>query len=145
VEARLWFFDGNAQDGAAPGLGAYRLMAESPTPNPVLGYRPQAHKLFEVVPGAVLTVRGLPPGTEVVAMVPVRSNVGREFVWGTRAPADEAGVASLRVPYATGPNGASFAGEYAVQVPGSGRTSVQVPDDAVRAGRVVDVPVARSR
>jgi len=141
VEARLWFFDGNAQDGAAPGLGAYRLVAESPTPNAVLGFRPQAHKLFEVVPGAVLAVRGLPPGTEVVAMVPVRSNVGREFVWGTRAPADAAGVASLRVPYATGPNGASFAGAYAVEVPRVGRVTAPVTDEQVRSGVVVDVPV----
>jgi hypothetical protein len=94
VGSRLWFFDGNSRDGAAPGLGAYRLLAESQTPNHVLEYRPQAHKLFEVVAGARIVVRGADPGAEVVIVVPVRSNMGREFLWATHATADGAGVAT---------------------------------------------------
>ena len=93
VGSRLWFFDGNSRSGGVPGLGGFRLLAESQTPNHVLGFRPQAHKLFQVVPGARLTVRGLDPGAGVVAAVPVRTNVGREFVWETRAAADASGTA----------------------------------------------------
>ena len=145
VGSRLWFFDGNSRDGAAPGLGAYRLLAESQTPNHVLGYRPQAHKLFEVVPGARIVVRGADPGDEVIALVPVRSNMGREFRWGTHATADGAGVASLRVPYATGPNGASMAGASTVQVAGKGRVDVSITEAQVRTGAAVEVGVPSGR
>ena len=145
VGSRLWFFDGNSRSGGVPGLGGFRLLAESQTPNHVLGFRPQAHKLFEVVPGARLTVRGLEPGAGVVAAVPVRTNVGREFVWETRARADASGTATLRVPYATGRNGASMAGAYVVQGSGAGRVSVVVSDGKVETGGTVEVSLAGGR
>ncbi len=107
----------------------------------MLGYRAQAHKLFGVVPGATLVVRGADPGADVVALVPLRSNVGRDFVWATRAPADVAGVARLRVPYATGPNGTVMAGSYAVQVAGKGRVEVPVTEAQVTLGETVEVVI----
>ena len=142
VGSRLWFFDGNSRSGGVPGLGGFRLLAESQTPNHVLGFRPQAHKLFQVVPGARLTVRGLDPGAGVSAAVPVRTNVGREFVWETRAAADASGTVTLRVPFATGPNGASVAGRYAVLAEGKGRGDVVVTEAQVMAGATVDVALA---
>lgn len=141
VGSRLWFFDGGSRDGLSPGLAGYRLLAENQTPNAVLGYRAQAHKLFGVVPGATLVVRGADPGADVVALVPLRSNVGRDFVWATRAPADVAGVARLRVPYATGPNGTVMAGSYAVQVAGKGRVEVPVTEAQVTLGETVEVVI----
>ena len=139
VGSRLWFFDGGSRDGLSPGLAGYRLLAESETPNAVLGYRAQAHKLFGVVPGATLVVHGAVPGVDVVALVPLRSNVGRDFVWATRAPADDAGVARLRVPYATGQNGAVMAGSYAVQTAGKGRVEAPVTEAQVTGGEAVEV------
>jgi hypothetical protein len=58
------------------------------------------YKLFEVVPGAVLEARG-GAGTELRAEVEVASNLGRRFVVSASTHADAAGVARLRVPYAT--------------------------------------------
>ena len=82
---------------------------------------------------------GAVPGVDVVALVPLRSNVGRDFVWATRAPADDAGVARLRVPYATGQNGAVMAGSYAVQTAGKGRVEAPVTEAQVTGGEAVEV------
>ena len=145
VEARLWFFDGGSRDGAAQGLEGYRLLAESDSAMPVLEYRPQSHKLFGVVPGALLTLRGLAPGLEVVATVPVLTNVRRDFVWRSRAAADASGVARMRVPYATGRNGAVQAGACSVKGPGMRPISVRILETQVVRGEVVDVLVASER
>jgi hypothetical protein len=139
VGSRLYFFDGGSRSGASPGMGGFRLLAESQTPNQVLGHVAQAHKLFGVVPGATLAVRGAAPGADVVAALRLRSNVGRDFVWATRATADAAGVARLRVPYATGLNGTVTAGPYGVQVAGQGRVEVAVTEDQVTRGETVEV------
>jgi asparagine N-glycosylation enzyme membrane subunit Stt3 len=139
VGSRLYFLDGNSETGGLPGLGGYRLVAESTTPVEVLGHRAQAYKLFEVVPGARLAVRGLAPGTEVAAAVTVKSNVGRLFQWATRAAAGADGEAILRVPYASGRNGMVVAGPYRVQVQGGAAVQVPVPEAQVLAGDVVPV------
>jgi asparagine N-glycosylation enzyme membrane subunit Stt3 len=139
VGSRLYFFDGGSRDGMASGLGGFRLLAESQTPNLVLGYRAQANKLFGVVPGATLVVRGVAPGAEVVAVVPLRSNVGRDFAWAAREPADASGTARIRVPYATGLNGTVMAGDYTVRVGGKVRAEVPVSEAQVTHGEAREV------
>jgi len=109
VVSRLWFFDGASRAGKAPGLAGYRLLAESRTPVEVLGHRAQAYKLFGVVEGALLRVRGARPGATVSATVAVETIADRGFLWTGRAVAGADGTAALRVPYASGTNGTSLA------------------------------------
>jgi asparagine N-glycosylation enzyme membrane subunit Stt3 len=91
------------------------------------------YKVFEVVPGAILRTVA-PPGTRVVASVPVRTNVGRTFTWVGTATADAEGAVALRVPYATGRNGFVAAERYAVDV-GGGTRLVSIDEEAVTGAR----------
>ena len=74
-----------------------------------------AAKLFEVVPGAVLRVENATPGATVEAATSVASPRGRRFSHVVSAVADAAGAAELRLPYATGVNGATLASAYVVR------------------------------
>jgi asparagine N-glycosylation enzyme membrane subunit Stt3 len=105
--ARLFYFDGgSAPEFPAPPLDALRLVYESP-PSPVDAGAPSRQvKTFERVAGATVDVTGAGPGEPVRASVRVRTNQGRVFTWSTAARADTAGRARLRLPYATGRNGA---------------------------------------
>ena len=112
VSGRLHSRDG-ASVGSRPGLGHFRLVAESSPGGLGLGAifrntQPDAvaYKLFEIVPAAQLEVVA-EPGTRVVARVVVRSNQGRQFTYRNVTRADEQGWARLSLPYATeGPKGA---------------------------------------
>jgi asparagine N-glycosylation enzyme membrane subunit Stt3 len=138
VVSRLWFFDGGSRTGEAPGLAGYRLLAESPTAVEVLGHRAQAYKLFGVVEGALLRVRGARPGAAVLATVQVATTAGRTYAWTGRAVAGADGTAALRVPYATGANGTSLASACAVQ-DGVRQRIVQLGEAQVVAGTAADV------
>ena len=142
VVPRLYFFDGQAQGRAGPALGGFRLLDESGTTVRVMQLEAQAYKLFGVVEGARLAVRGVAPGAAVVAAVSVRTAVGREFLWQTGARADAAGTAVLRVPYATGPNGTSLATRYRVG-DRSHAVEVTVGEAAVTGGAGVAVALDR--
>jgi dolichyl-diphosphooligosaccharide--protein glycosyltransferase len=137
VVSRLFFFDGGSPRGE-PGLASYRLVAESRAPTEVLGLRAQRYKLFQVVDGAVLRVRGVAEGALVNASVEVRTNAGRGFTWSAAARADESGAASIRVPYATGANGLVLAGPCTVG-DGARAVSIVVAEAAVAAGAEVAV------
>ncbi len=115
VASRLYFFDGMSRDDAGPSMGGYRLLYESPGAEWV-GNLPPAHlyKIFGVVPGARISVRGAAPGGVVIASARIQTNQGRVFEWKTRSPVDAAGRATLRLPYATGANGLVQAGSYSV-------------------------------
>jgi hypothetical protein len=138
VASRLFFADGAARAGDHSGLGTYRLLAESPTRVQVLDRAAARYKLFGVVPGAELRVRGAAPGAEVSATVPVRTDLGRTFAWTTRAVAGATGEAALRVPYATGWNVLAAAGTYRV---GDGRRFRDVPvtEAQVEGGQAIAV------
>jgi hypothetical protein len=138
VATRLFFADGTARPGDPAALGTYRLLAESPTRVQVLDRAAARYKLFEVVPGAELRVRGAAPGAEVSATVPVRTDLGRTFAWTTRAVSGPTGEAALRVPYATGWNVLVAAGACRV---GDGRRFRDVPltEAQVEGGQAVAV------
>ena len=138
VVARLYFFDGLAQGGDRPSLGSYRLLAESRTTVRVMELEAQAYKLFGVVEGARLTLRGLPPGAPVAAAATIRTGIGREFQWQTTARADAGGTAVLRVPYATGANGTSTATPFRVG-DRSRSVEVSVTEAEVAGGSAVEV------
>jgi dolichyl-diphosphooligosaccharide--protein glycosyltransferase len=139
VAQRLQREDGSARPDAAH-LGHFRLVAEgpdggipiawlfAPTQKKVIPY-----KLFEIVEGAQVEVPA-EPGQAVVAELPISTSTGRNFVFRARAVADEAGIARLRLPYATDASGPTQAtGGYRI----SGVGVVQVPEQAVRDGAVI--------
>jgi hypothetical protein len=115
-------------------LAEVRLVDEAGEPR-----APRA-KLFERVPGARLRVTGIPPGVDVFATTTVVTPLGREFVWRSSARPDPGGSAELRVPYATGANGAVRASAFVVEA--GDRRVVSVPGSAVATGSVLNVPPA---
>jgi Archaeal glycosylation protein B long peripheral domain len=135
--ARLYFGDGEeSAAGRGDGLPSLRLLYETfPTSlgPPPLGM----YKLFGVVEGALLRVRGT-PGELAWTTVTVATNLGRRFEWHASAVVDTSGFADIRVPYATGANGLLQAGPYMVASGGRVRT-VQVRDVDVRSGGAVRV------
>jgi hypothetical protein len=98
-------------------------------------------KLFEFVPGARIEVRGPEAGQRVTGAMRIASNQGRRFLWWTVAHADRNGRAVLRVPYASGANGAVLADPLTVEA-GSRRDVVRVPEDAVASGMGVSIDLA---
>jgi dolichyl-diphosphooligosaccharide--protein glycosyltransferase len=96
-------------------------------------------RLFEVVPGAVLTGKAT-PGSTVRAELPLRTNTGEPLraVHVTRA--DAAGRYAVRVAHATRPLGQVVPeGPWRVSHDGEERP-VEVPPEAVREGRELQVP-----
>ena len=59
------------------------------------------YKLWEIVPGAVIQLV-LPPHERVEARLAVETPIGRRFVYRASAVSNDEGIATLRVPYATG-------------------------------------------
>lgn len=141
---RLHRDDGSRTDTAAH-LGRFRLVLEGPRGGVPISVafetelRPTLpYKLFELVPGAILEVQ-TDPGAEVQAQIPVSTSSGRRFVFRAGTMADGAGIARLRVPYATESTGPTRAmAPYRVR---SGRAVVlvNVPEDAVRSGATLRV------
>jgi hypothetical protein len=144
VAARL-----QRHDGAGPGrrLRHFRLVTEGPAGGRPLGDlfgfpRPAdvvPYKLFEIVPGAVLEVRGA-PGAPVLASVEVRTPTGRRFEYEAQASVADDGVARLRVPYATAASATPTRalGPWRVAVDGA-EFAVDVSEADVLEGRSVPV------
>jgi len=130
---RLFYEEGSGS-AALPGLGGFRLVHESRLLVPQRMGPPRSQfKVFEPVPGILLTVRRARPGAVVVAETSALTLGGRAFTWRTGAAADDAGVAILRLPYATGRNGDVAAGPYRV-TDGASRRSLVVAEPQVLAG-----------
>ena len=128
IASWLFDFDGVAEQFVdQPSLGWARLVYETKD----RGNLPL--KLFEVVSGARLEVRGARPGERVSASTVITSNQGRRFAWSTAAQAGQDGRAMLRIPFATGLNGGVRAGAYDVTA-GAWRASIAVPESAVVSG-----------
>jgi len=116
IPSRLYYFDGmRLGEAAGLALGGYRLLYESPSTE-LVGNFPPAHlfKIFGVVPGARISLRGATPGGTVTARARIQTNQGRIFEWVTAAPVDADGRAQLRLPYTTGANGLVQAGSYSI-------------------------------
>jgi hypothetical protein len=149
VATRLWLWDG--QFGEASGrllerglrpIDAFRLLGEGATTTPWRAVEVPATKLFQHVPGARVVVRGARPGARVEARVTLVTDRGREVAWGTYALADAAGVARLRLPYATGQNGAVLATPWRLQE-GEATAVLAVPERAVLLGASVEAALQR--
>ena len=149
VAARLHARDGQSE-GDTPSLHHFRLVGESPRGGLSIGAlferrseRTIPYKLFEIVPGAVIEVSA-PPGTSVAAEAQIQVRPGRRFNYRSVGQADEEGRARLRVAYPTRSEGGGalfFGAEamsgYRIRAGQLNLPRVQVPEDAVREGRVL--------
>jgi hypothetical protein len=132
VGPRLYYRYGTGENGAAP-LDGFRLLDEDA---PGDGVEPV--KLFERVRGARLAVSGVAPRSQVEALVEVETPTGRGVPFLVRAQADAGGNASVRIPYATGPNGRAKASPCLVRE-GARSALVLISEDAVVRGAAVSV------
>ena len=131
-----------------PGCGRFRLVSEAYLSGATDG--PGQSRLFEIVPGAMVTGHA-PPSSLVLADVAVQSAIGRSFTWKNLARADAAGEFSIRVPYAT--NGACVHrvhdnikcevyvadSGYEIYINGEPHTQVSVQESDVMNGRQVTI------
>jgi len=136
------------QDGRSPRateqLTHFRLVTEGPVGGrsvaSLAGRLPRKipYKLFEIVEGALLRVHTR-AGGNVSAEIPLVSPTGREFVYRSRALADEAGEVLLRVPYSTDRLAPVHArGPYIVRSEGNTQT-LEVEEEDVLEGRVIEL------
>ncbi len=88
------------------------------------------------MPGARIEVSGASPGAPVRATVSVRTNAGRRFSRSAEATADAVGRATLRLPYASGANGAVWAGSWTV-ASGERERALEIGEAAVLSGASV--------
>ena len=137
VPARLYRADGRALPNGAPALDGFRLIYEGPRTAADFSGAERQIKIFEVVAGARLALGGLPPASSVRASVRLRTNQGREVPVQLAVAAGADGVARLRLPYATGWNGAVLAMGWQVEA-GDRYLTVSVTDEDVLLGRSLD-------
>jgi hypothetical protein len=140
VATRLWLWDGRwgEADGrlvepGPPPLDAFRLVGESASNSAWRAVEVPLAKLFQPVAGARLLVRGARPGARVEAATTLVTDRGRQVAWATAATADAEGLARLRLPYATGANGAVLATPWRLS-DGAGAASLAVAERAVLRG-----------
>ncbi len=131
VPARLYFGDGAGMGGASS-LGGFRLLYEGP-PTGRDPMNQQQFKLFGVVSGARVTVRGAGPSAAVDVAVPVLTNQGRRFEWRAHTIAGADGTVTIRVPYATGRNGFVAAGSVRAS-DGVSSGAAEIGEQTVREG-----------
>lgn len=124
VVARLHHEEGS-HAGALPALQHFRLITEAPAAGRSIGeiFRRQPpgsvpYRLFEIVKGARLEVRGA-PGSDVVATVSLLTPTGRKRQYRNAARVDDDGWARLVLPYSTEATQPTRArGPYRVRVAG---------------------------
>jgi hypothetical protein len=147
---RLHVGDGAARAGAPHGEH-FRLVTEAPpggepAPFEPIGPGPRSgilYKLFERVEGARLVVAA-PPATPVRARATVSVPTGRRFEFEAAGAASDAGIAELRVPYATEPGGAAAFADAPYRVDAGGASGeARVAESDVVLGREVPVRLTR--
>lgn len=138
IVSRLYFLDGLSR---RPGhtLDGYRLLYESPsTVRSWAGWSAKQYKVFGVVPGVEVVLHSA-PGRTVTAGVQLATNQGRAVDWVTSKVADANGHVTIRLPYATGRNGAVAArGPYRI-ADGVQELRLTVAEEQVQAGETVNL------
>lgn len=125
-----------------PALRHFRLVHEDPEQVSFGGFS-QKHpfaRLFEVVPGAVVTGKGLPGATVTVGGV-IRTGNGRTFAYADSVTADANGRFEVLLPYASGSQRFSDveAPEGFVLKSGDASIVIRVTESDVLNGRVRDL------
>jgi asparagine N-glycosylation enzyme membrane subunit Stt3 len=143
---RLMYHDGSGHalaDSFVPALGNYRLLFET-------AYRETTaargtvnyYKVFEVVPGAIITGKAK-PFSIVLLRLPLATSANREFLFQDAAAAGQDGRYRFRVPYATTKQlqGATLVRDnYQVYGAGIPNRKVSITEQDVREGRTISVP-----
>ena len=103
--SRLMYYDGASYDlgiGVVPAVGKYRLVFETDLKteirNPLMTV--SYYKVFEVVPGALITGRTR-PNTAVSLRLPLIVSSGRMMDYTDTTRSDKKGTYDFRVPYST--------------------------------------------
>lgn len=134
VASRLYFDEQNgAWSRSRQALSRFRLVLETVRTSPGELIHDDSLKVFGVVEGARVHVHTRYAALPIAARIPVVTNTGRRFWWQTSAVTDERGLALLRVPYATGANGASTAGTLEI-TDGARVLAVRVDESAAANG-----------
>jgi dolichyl-diphosphooligosaccharide--protein glycosyltransferase len=135
VVSRLYDELGAGLDDGSPALEGFRLVdrQDEDTDVPV--------RLFEVVPGVTVSLRGGSPGARVSAIVYLRARSGGT-TWRTSRTLDARGEATLRLPYATGRNGALGASAFTL-TDGTRTRSLALSEEQVVGGARVEVDLGR--
>jgi dolichyl-diphosphooligosaccharide--protein glycosyltransferase len=124
-------------------LGNLRLVHESTVP-PEQNDRNITVKVFEYVPGARLsgTVK---PNQSVTAILGLKSNTGRQFIYQNKAVSDKNGSFEMTVPYSTENTGSgvSVITAYALKAEGNNATvsGIQVKESDVLNGNRLEVKI----
>jgi len=127
IISRLYIYMGMADIGQQEILGGFRLVSEVGPRGGIPDWR-----LFEVVEWAKVVVTGARPGTNVTVSTRLTTPLGT-MNWETGQPADAAGKARFRLPYATGLQGRVTADPYQVS-DGVKHGKLVVPNLAVETG-----------
>jgi asparagine N-glycosylation enzyme membrane subunit Stt3 len=126
-------------DGA--NLGNLRLVHESNVP-PGVDERNITVKVFEYVPGARISGTAKSNQT-VIALLGLKSNTGRQFIYQNRAVSDNNGSFEITVPYSTEntSSGVSAISAYALKVEGTNTTisGIQVKESDILSGNKLEV------
>lgn len=142
---RLLYQDGSVLDssvGTQSALGNYRLVYESEylgeqqdTPQPVSYY-----KLFEVVPGAVITGNGR-PGEKVEIALRLETTRKRVFEFRDVTTVNRDGRFRIHVPYSTQVRQGDTMpmGQYVISIAGRASKSVTISERDILAGNVISL------
>lgn len=142
MHTRLMQGDGSMMRAAEvmlPALASWRLVHESPYLAQTGGAEMSYYKVFERVPGALVTGMA-PKGQAVILTLDLLTTRQRRFSYLTRVHAGEDGMFAVRVPYATGSQQGDTrpAGSYTLYVGQTVTGTVAVSeDDVVQGNRVI--------
>jgi dolichyl-diphosphooligosaccharide--protein glycosyltransferase len=143
ISSRLFFADGSFAEAAGirflPVEGL-RLVYESASPASVGGFpwEIKRMKVFQVVQGATVKVRGV-PGTEVILTQPIETNQGRVFTYNNGKVFDKSGLATFKVlyPRKNGPFSTGATGQPLISSHGQ-KHIITVRDEDISAGHIIE-------
>jgi dolichyl-phosphooligosaccharide-protein glycotransferase len=130
--------------GFVPPLAHFRLVGESQALESLTdGSKIPYVKLYEIVPGAKVTLPGLPPGDLGVWLSAVHSPNGQRFPFVVPIAADSTGTLSITVPYPTaGAPGESWIDDGEIRIGREGGRRLALPRitaDDVQSGRSIAI------
>ncbi len=138
VGNRLYLFDGLVSaPGQPPEFSQrLRLVHESPERLQAMGYLASVVKIFEFVPGAIVSGQAR-PGSRVELKGQVKTPGGRQFTYRCSTVANASGVFELTVPYSLASNErVGFAEPPKLNVDGQSRELVISEDDVISGRKI---------
>lgn len=142
ISYRLYLSGGMAiESPMRPALEGFRLVDEVHVFFEEKG-EPIPIRIFELVPGATIRIRGGTAGRRLVARTDLTSPFGQQGEWWTQRILDGRGEASLRVPYATGLNGSVSASAFVLS-DGTRSGRIRITEEQVAGGAELVLDLSR--